>query len=54
VKNKVNELKGLSFFCVERTYGTFARKFRIVSPVDKKKIDAAFKNGVLTITLPKK
>jgi HSP20 family protein len=53
VKNKMSELKGLSFFCVERSYGHFERKFRIVSPVDKDRIEASFDSGVLTIILPK-
>ncbi len=54
VKNKLVGLKGLSFFCVERVYGSFKRKFRIVSQVDKKRIDASVDNGVLTVILPKK
>ena len=54
VKNKVSEMKCMSYFFVERAYGRFERKFRIVSPVDKKQIEASFDNGVLTIMLPKK
>jgi HSP20 family protein len=54
VKNNLSELKGLSFFCVERSYGAFVRKFRIVSPIVKNKIEAGFDNGVLTVVLPKK
>ncbi len=39
---------------LERSYGTFARNFAIPETVDAEKVKAAFKDGVLTITLPKK
>jgi HSP20 family protein len=38
---------------IERSYGAFARSVRMPLPVDASKVTAAFKNGVLTITLPK-
>ncbi|KZB54717.1 Hsp20/alpha crystallin family protein [Thalassospira xiamenensis] len=38
---------------VERTYGSFKRSFRLPDTVDADKIAASFKNGVLTLTLPK-
>jgi HSP20 family protein len=38
---------------MERSYGAFARSVRLPVPVDAGKVDASFKNGVLTITLPK-
>ncbi len=38
---------------VERTYGTFTRSLRLAKDVDAQKIQAAYKNGVLEITLPK-
>jgi HSP20 family protein len=38
---------------VERTYGNFRRELSLPSDVDTEKIDAACKNGVLSITLPK-
>jgi len=53
VKNKLEGLRGLSFFCVERSYGSFKRTFRIVSSVDKENIDAKLDNGILTVVLPK-
>lgn len=37
----------------ERAYGSFERSFNI-SDIDADKIDAEFKDGVLTLTLPKK
>ncbi len=38
---------------VERTYGTFARAFTLPSQVSHDKVEAAFENGLLTITVPK-
>lgn len=37
----------------ERRYGAFERSFRIPDSVESEKIDASFRNGVLTMTLPK-
>ena len=39
---------------LERGYGSFARNFAIPETVDAEKVNAAFKDGVLTVTLPKK
>jgi HSP20 family protein len=39
---------------IERSYGSFARHFSLPETVDAEKVNAAFKDGVLTITLPKK
>ena len=39
---------------IERSYGTFARYFTLPETVDAEKVGAEFKNGVLTVTLPKK
>src|SRR5579863_3361657 len=39
---------------IERSYGEFVRSFAIPSTVDTEKVAADYKNGVLTITLPKK
>jgi len=38
---------------IERSYGGFSRSFSIPSVVDESKIAADYKEGVLTITLPK-
>ena len=37
----------------ERTYGRFERRIPLAWEVDENKIDASFKNGVLTVTMPK-
>ena len=39
---------------VERHYGEFMRTFNVPMFVDATKINAEFKNGVLTVTLPKR
>jgi HSP20 family protein len=42
-----------NFHRVERTYGTFSRSFMLPSQVDVEGVQAAFENGVLTVTVPK-
>ncbi len=37
----------------ERTYGTFKRVFTLPTTVDPEKVSAEYRNGVLTMTLPK-
>jgi len=39
---------------IERSYGDFVRSFQVNATVDTEKIAADYKNGVLTVTLPKK
>jgi HSP20 family protein len=42
------------FHRIERAYGTFVRYFTLPDTVDTEHVQAGLKNGVLTITLPKK
>jgi HSP20 family protein len=37
----------------ERTYGRFERRIPLGQDVEEDKIEASFKNGVLTVTVPK-
>lgn len=37
----------------EKTYGSFYRAFSLTTPVNKDKITASYKNGVLEVTIPK-
>ena len=46
--------EGEQFHRVERSYGKFARRFRVPAEADRSSVHAAFRNGVLTITLRKK
>ncbi|MBI3455302.1 MAG: Hsp20/alpha crystallin family protein [Candidatus Rokubacteria bacterium] len=52
-KKQEKEEKDEHYYRVERSYGAFARTVRLPVPVDGSKVTAAFKNGLLTITLPK-
>lgn len=47
------EDKKKNFHRVERSYGRFSRSFAINSSIQVDKIDAKFKDGVLTVVLPK-
>lgn len=37
----------------EMFYGAYSRSFTLPGPVDEKKVDAKYENGVLTVTVPK-
>lgn len=45
---------GKGYHRIERSYGNFVRSFAVPNTFDTEKIGAAFKNGVLTVTLAKK
>ncbi len=47
------EEKDKNYHRVERVYGSFCRSFSLPSKVDGQKIKASYKNGVLSIDLPK-
>jgi len=42
------------FHRIERQYGGFVRSFAIPATVETDKVGADYRNGVLTVTLPKK
>lgn len=39
---------------VERSYGTFTRSFSLPNTVDSEKVNAEYKNGILTLSMPKR
>jgi HSP20 family protein len=43
-----------NYLRVERTYGSFSRSFSLVNTVNSEAIKADYKNGVLTLTIPKR
>lgn len=49
-----NESKEGGFHRVERSYGSFARYFTLPETVNTESVKADYKNGVLTVKLPKK
>jgi len=52
-KKQEKEEKDKNFYRVERSYGSFQRSFTLPSSVKSDKIDAVFKDGVLSVALPK-
>jgi HSP20 family protein len=53
-KQEEKEEKKKDYYLRERNYGSFERSFGLPDGVDADKIEANFKKGVLTVTLPKK
>ena len=53
-KKEAKEEKKKDYYLSERRYGAFQRSFSLPDGVDADKIEANFKTGVLTVTLPKK
>jgi HSP20 family protein len=52
-KEEAKEEKKKDYYVHERHSGAFERCFRIPEGVDTNKVEATFKKGVLTVTLPK-
>jgi len=52
-KKEEKEDKGKNYYHMERTYGSFHRVIPLPVEVDSKKVEATFKNGVLSVVLPK-
>src|SRR5262250_2002405 len=52
-KRHEKEEKDEHYHREERAYGAFTRSLRLPLAVDASKVTASFKNGLLTVTLPK-
>ncbi len=52
-KHKEKEEKDEKYHRVERSWGAFARTIALPAGVDTEKVNATFKDGVLTVKLPK-
>jgi HSP20 family protein len=52
-KKITEEKKEKGYYHVESTYGKFRRELALPTDVDRDKVDAVCKDGVLSITLPK-
>jgi len=53
-KKEEKEEKKKGYYLHERSFGAFERYFAVPEGVDADKVEASFKKGVLTVTLPKK
>ena len=52
-KKAESEVKEKNYHRTERSYGSFQRSFTLPTTVKNDKIDAVYKDGILTISLPK-
>jgi HSP20 family protein len=52
-KETEKEEKGKRFHRIERSSGSFRRDIPLPVEVDQDRVEAVFKNGVVTVTLPK-
>lgn len=52
-KQKEKEEKGKDYYKRERSFGWFERSFQVRDGLESDKIAATFKNGVLSVILPK-
>lgn len=53
-KQEEKEEKKKDYHLQERHFGSFERRFQVPEGVDASKIEANFRKGVLTVTLPKR
>lgn len=52
-KKEEHEEERENLFRMERSFGSFHRQIRLSAPLDREKVKASFKKGVLKIHLPK-
>ena len=52
-KKQEKDTKEGSYHRVERSFGSFQRSFTLPTTVKSDRIDALYKDGILTVTLPK-
>ena len=52
-KKAEREEKDKNYYLSERSFGSFRRAIPLPTEVDEEKVEAFFKNGVLTVRLPK-
>lgn len=53
-KKEEKEEKGKDYYHSERTYGSFHRVIALPKEIDTEKVEARFKNGVLTVEMHKR
>jgi HSP20 family protein len=52
-RKQEKEEKGKRYHRIERSYGSFVRSFSLPDVIDEEKVKAEFKDGVLSLHLPK-
>ena len=52
-KRQEKEEKAKDYYRIERSYGSFQRVLSLPEDVDQDTIKATFRNGVLTVTMPR-
>ena len=52
-KKQEDEVEKKDYHRIERSYGSFCRRFQLPDNVNSDKVKASFKNGVLEVRLPK-
>lgn len=52
-RKQEKEEKGKKFHRIECSYGSFMRSFRLPDDADEEQVKADFKDGMLSVTLPK-
>ena len=52
-RKQEREEKDKNYHRIERKYGSFSRTFELPADVDGDKVKAAYKDGILTLNLPK-
>ncbi len=52
-RRRKQEDKGKDYYRLERTYGSFHRVISLPKGINLEKVEATFKNGLLSIKLPK-
>lgn len=53
-KEQSTEKKDYNYHMQERYYGSFSRSISLPSNIDEENVEANFKDGILSITIPKK
>src|SRR5262245_7278225 len=48
------ETRRENYYRIERSYGRFSRAFALPEAVDRDRIEAAYQNGILRVTLPRR
>jgi HSP20 family protein len=52
-RKEEREEKGKTYHRIERRTGSYSRSMTLPCPVNEEAVDAQYKNGILTVTLPK-